>query len=194
MSWGIHNSLKGWSLYGLNNREMQLLVRTMSINEIKLTQVCHEGDDKWALLTNSTHPELFQFAQGEANCFPTLDTKAKDLGDTEYFAVRPKKAIQPRLHQRYETEVTCLIFSATRQFTTVTKDLSEGGLHFNETVPDWVSGYFLVSVHTTNAIFQLMCSMVEDQKERKRVQIVSEETDPQFVAYKEWLLSLEVFV
>ncbi len=194
MSWGIHNSLKGWTLFGLNNREMQLLVKTMSVNEIKLTQVCHEGDVKWTLLNESSHPELFQFAQGEALCFPVIENKPKDVGDTEYFVVRPKKQIQPRLHQRYEIEVTCQIFSTTRKFTTSTIDLSEGGIYFKETIPDWVSGYFLVGVQATDTVYQLMCSLVEDQKDKKRVQIVAEETEPHYVAYKEWLLTLEVFV
>ncbi len=188
--WAIHNSLKGWTLHGLTEREMQVLVKTMSINEIRLTQVCQSGDESWQTLSETQFPNLFKFSKSVIESFPTIDTKLRESSDTEYFIVRPKKNIQPRLHTRYEVEVTCLIFSTTRQFTTTTIDLSEGGLYFKDTVPDWVAGYFIVGVQSKNINYQLMCSMVEDQKERKRVQIVSEEMDPQYAAFKEWLLTL----
>lgn len=189
MSWGIHNSLKGWTLHGLNDREMQLVIKTMSINEVKLTQVCRLGDEKWLPLSEKNYPELFK-TTSEIVGFPPLDTRAKEVNDTEFFIVRPKRTIQPRLHQRYEVEVACQISSTNKQFSATTIDLSEGGLFFKETIPDWVAGYFLVGVQTQNAVYRLMCSMVEDQKERKRVQIVSEEQDAHYLAYKEWLLSM----
>lgn len=190
MSWGIHNSLKGWTLHGLSDREMQIIIKTLSINEIKLTQICRMGDAKWTALNEKSFPELFQTKVGELSGFPTIDTRSKDPSDTEFFVVRPKRTIQPRLHQRYEVEVPCLVSSTTKQFSTTTIDLSEGGLYFKETVPDWVAGYFLVAVQAQNSVYRLMCSMVEDQKERKRVQIVSEEQDAHYLAYKEWLLSM----
>lgn len=190
MSWGIHNSLKGWTLHGLNDREMKLIIKTMSINEVKLTQVCRLGDSKWTLLNEKSFPELFQGQIVDLPGFPDLDTRSKETNDTDFFVVRPKRSIQPRLHQRYEVEVPCLVSSTTREFSTTTIDLSEGGLYFKETMPDWVAGYFLVAVQTSNAVYRLMCSMVEDQKERKRVQIVSEEQDAHYLAYKEWLFSM----
>lgn len=190
MIWAIHNSLKGWTLHGLNEREMQILVKTMSVNEIKLTQICRQGEANWATLNEQNYPQLFHWKDASPQGFPAIEIKAKDIGDTEYFVVRPKRAIQPRLHQRYEVEVNCIINSATKQFATTTVDLSEGGLHFKETVPDWVAGYFLVGVQAPTTIYQLMCSMVEDQKERRRVQIVSEEQDAHYLAYKEWLFSM----
>jgi len=190
LSWGIHNSLKGWTLHGLNDREMKLIIKTMSINEVKLTQVCRLGDTKWTLLNEKSYPELFQGKIVDLPGFPALDTRSKETNDTDFFVVRPKRTIQPRLHQRYEVEVPCLVSSTTREFSTTTIDLSEGGLYFKETMPDWVAGYFLVGVQTSNAVYRLMCSMVEDQKERKRVQIVSEEQDAHYLAYKEWLFSM----
>ncbi len=189
-TWAIHNSLKGWTIYDLTVREMQLIVKTMSVNEVRLTQVCQREDSNWNILNDKDFPELFKFEATDSQLFPHLDSKAKEIGDTEYFVVRPKKTIHPRLHQRYETAITCMIFSTTRQFTTQTVDLSEGGLYFVDTIPDWVTGYFMVGVLAPETIYQLMCSMVEDQKERKRVQIVSEENDLHYVAYKDWLLTL----
>jgi len=189
LSWGIHNSLKGWTLHGLNDREMQLIIKTMSINEVKLTQVCRLGDAKWSPLSEKSYPELFKMTSDIVG-FPPLETRGKETNDTEFFIVRPKRTIQPRLHQRYEVEVPCQITSTNKQFNATTIDLSEGGLYFKETIPDWVAGYFLVGVQGQSAVYRLMCSMVEDQKERKRVQIVSEEQDAHYLAYKEWLLSM----
>lgn len=193
MSWGIHNSLKGWIMHGLSDREMQLVVKTLSINEVKLTQVCRLGDTSWSSLNEKDFPELFQIATDGTQGFPVLSTQAKEAVDTDYFIVRPKRAIQPRLHQRYEVEMSCVIISTVKQFQTTSVDLSEGGLYFKDTLPDWVAGYFLVGVQmqTSNKFFQLMCSMVEDQKERRRVQIVSEEQDAHYLAYKEWLLTMD---
>jgi hypothetical protein len=41
-----------------------------------------------------------------------------------------------------------------------------------------------------NDQFQLLCSIVEDQKEKNRVQIVADDNDPQYEMYKEWLRTL----
>lgn len=169
---------------------MQIIVKTLSINEMKLTQVARAGESKWTSLSEKNFPELFQTVAHLAEGFPSLETPIQEATDTDYFIVRPKRAIQPRLHKRYEAQIPCVVFSSTRQFKTTTIDLSEGGLNFKETLPDWVAGYFLVGVQGPGAVFQLMCSMVEDQKERRRVQIVSEEQDAHYLAYKEWLLAL----
>ncbi len=97
------------------------------------------------------------------------------------------KVVHPRLYNRIEKEIPCVISLNDREFESTTIDLSEGGFYFKDAVPDWVAGYFLVNV---DGRFQMMCSLVEDQKRKARVQIVSDENDPQYVAYKDWLTSL----
>ncbi len=192
MNWALHNTLKGWTLYDLSDREVQLIIKSMSINEMKLTQICRAGDSSWKILTESAHPNLFEKIKFKTENYPAVDSQLAASGaDTEYFVVRPKKVIFPRLHNRYEIEVPCVIYSTTRQFHSTTFDLSEGGLFFKDTIPDWVAGYFIVGVHSPDGIIQLMCSLVEDQKEKKRVQIVSEESDPQYLIYKDWLSRCE---
>jgi hypothetical protein len=188
VSWALHNALKGWTLYDLSDREVQLIVKSMSINEVKLTQICKAGDPKWSYLAEANHPQFFKKIDFNVAQYPTVESQLTASGvDTEYFVVRPKRVMFPRLHKRYEIEVACFIFSTTRQFHSTTFDLSEGGLFFKDVIPDWVAGYFIVGVHSPEGIIQLMCSLVEDQKEKKRVQIVSEEFDPQFILYKDWL-------
>ncbi|MBC7743260.1 MAG: PilZ domain-containing protein [Bdellovibrionaceae bacterium] len=186
--WALHNALKGWTLYDLDDREVQLVIKTMSINEAKLTHICQSGAAQWAKLTEAAYPQFFKKLVLDSTNYPGIDTQLTSSGiDTEYFVVRPKKVMFPRLHKRYEIEVPCFIFSTTRQFHSTTSDLSEGGLFFKDLIPEWVAGYFIVGVHSPDGIIQLMCSLVEDQKEKKRVQIVSEESDPQFIVYKDWL-------
>lgn len=188
--WAIHNSLKGWTLFDLSLNDMQLLIKSMSLNEQKLSHVCKSGDLKWERLNENVFPLFFQYKSIKLGQYPNLDNLSSEFGDTEYFVVRPQKIIQPRLHKRYEVQVNCLIFSTTRQFSTKTIDLSEGGLYLFDTIPDWVAGYFIVAVQATDDYFQLLCSIVEDQKDRRRVQIVSEDQDLQFLGYKSWLQSL----
>ncbi len=191
--WGIHNALKGWTLYGLTAAEVQLLVQVMSANEIRLCKVCTEGATTWSSLSNQEQPQLFWTKQTSAQNFPALHQTEKTLAgeiDTEYFVVRPRKQL-PRLHKRHDVGVPCTLSSTTKSIGTTTVNLSEGGLQFTDTLPDWIAGYFIVALSLPIGVVQLMCSIVEDQKEKKRVQVVSEDTDPQFIVYRDWLSQLK---
>lgn len=187
MSWALHNALKGWTLYDLNIREIQLLIKSMSMNEMKLARISQKGDSVWASFDEKTRPEFFEKLISSSEQYPSIDHIMQAGVDTEYFAVQPIKVKFPRLHTRYEIRTACFVYSTTRQFHTTSVDLSEGGLHFKDIIPDWIAGYFIVGVHSPEGIIQLMCSLVEDQKEKRRVQIVSEESDPQYLVYKDWL-------
>ncbi len=189
LSWALHNTLKGWTLYDLSNREIQLLVKSMSVNEIKLARICEPGDQTWIPFDDKTHPDFFEKLNSDPTSYPAIEQLSQASTDTEYFVVRPARVKFPRLHTRYEIAANCTIYSTTRQFQATTIDLSEGGLHFKDVIPEWIAGYFIVGVQAPDGIIQLMCSLVEDQKEKRRVQIVSEESDPQFLIYKAWLAS-----
>lgn len=195
ITWAIHNTLKGWTLYDLTSTEVQLLVHVMSVNEIRLAKVCKKNSSAWESLTEAKFPELFlKRPPSQGSGFPELESSERNSdtqADTEYFVVSPKKMVLPRLHTRYDIGVKCSIHSSKNTFVAETVDISEGGLHFKDLLPDWIAGYFLVTVTTPQGLYQLMCSLVEDQKEKKRVQVVSEESDPQYMLYKEWLLTLK---
>lgn len=195
INWALHNTLKGWTLYDLTSSEVQLLVSVMSVNEIRLAKVCQKGSSNWNALTETDYPEFFEKRTQSAAGYPEHENESSEKSsenqtDTEYFANSPQRKVLPRLHARYDIAVTCSMHSSKDSFVTETIDISEGGLHFKDLLPDWIAGYFIVSVKTTAGVFQLMCSLVEDQKEKKRVQVVSEESDPQYLLYKEWLLTL----
>ncbi|AZZ37401.1 hypothetical protein CIK05_11555 [Bdellovibrio sp. qaytius] len=189
--WAIHNSLKGWTLYSLTEREIQLMINTLSSNEIKLVKVCRQHSTEWHRLSREEFPQLYapvgKFEEG----YPALSSDAaSESTDTDYFVVKSKKVMHPRLHDRIEKEFPATILGQTQNFNATTIDLSEGGIHFNEIIPDWVSGYFIVRVTDGTNTYSVMCSLVEDQKEKKRVQVMSEESDPQFMRFRDWLDSL----
>ena len=164
----------------------------MSPSELKLIKVCPKNEKIWESLDRTKHSQFFKSEETKlflnANHYPPVDIRSDSVSETGYFVIKPNKVVQPRLHKRHEIAVNCVLVGANDQeFVTETMDLSEGGLFFKDTIPSWVAGYFLVTVKSQ---FQLMCSLVEDQKEKKRVQIVSEESDFNFIQYKNWLSQL----
>jgi hypothetical protein len=189
-SWALHNALKSWTLFDLSESEVKLLLLTFSENELKLTKICQKGDSKWDGVLSSANSHFLsldnraKYSDGAG--YPNSDMGGNDSVDTEF--LKTTKVQHPRVHNRYEVSVPCQVNGVSnRVFDAHTQDLSEGGISFNETLPDWVAGYFLVIVDNR---FNLLCSVVEDQKERTRIQISSQESDPQYLAYKEWLLTL----
>lgn len=190
MKWALHNLLKGWTLTNLSDREVQLLVSSLSANEVRLTKIAQENQSKWESLTGPQFSKFLIKPEFPLNGFPSLD-QLKDSRENEsgggYFIIQSQKKVLPRLHIRHDLHLPCTINGANNKFNTKTHDISEGGIQFEDIIPDWVAGYFVVVLQTATGEFQLMCSLVEDQKEKKRVQIVSEESDPQFTLYKDWL-------
>lgn len=187
--WALHNPLKPWTLYNLSETQLKLIIKSLSESELRLVKICKKNDAVWKSLDKKEHEDLFDNKTIEAYCagegYPSIETRGESVNDTEYFIIRPNKVLHPRMHQRFDVAVPCVVLGNNhKEFATETIDISEGGLQFKDVIPNWVSGYFLVIVKSK---FQLMCSLVEDQKEKKRVQIVSEESDAHFIDYKNWL-------
>ncbi len=197
-AWALHNTLKGWTFYDLSTREVHLLVQAMSPNEIRLAKVAIKNSSQWSSVSPSVaeHAPFFKKIVSSSDDYPqltsdrgTTTTGAVDT-DTDYFVVKKRTEVT-RLHKRYDISVPCVISSSTKNFETESVNISGGGLQFKDLLPAWIAGYFIVSVTANDSIIQLMCSLVEDQKEKKRVQIVSEETDDQYLLYKHWLSTLD---
>ena len=190
--WALHNPIKSWMLYNLTEAEIRLLVLTFSVNDLRAIRICKKNENKWQALSQLKGPDFFLKAPTDyyfkRETYPELEIAENTEADKEFFVIKPNKTQHPRLHTRHEIAAACvLVGSQNKEFATTTLDLSEGGFYFRDIIPSWVAGYFLVVV---NEKFQLMCSLVEDQKERKRVQIVSEESDLNFIQYKNWLATL----
>ncbi len=192
IQWALHNPIRSWTLYNLIESELRLLILTLSANELRSARVSRINENTWQPINPEVHPKLFVNRLDDhyfsAAGYADHDSRESTASDKEFFVSKPNKSHQPRLHTRYEVAVSCvLVGTSNKEFITATVDLSEGGLYFKDVIPNWVVGYFLVVVKDK---FQLMCSIVEDQKEKKRVQIVSQESDFQFIQYKNWLDTL----
>lgn len=191
--WAVHNSIKGWTLYGLSLREVQLLLNTMSINEIKLTKVSSQNQNEWHFITKDSYPDFFSNTGKENDGFSDHQiVDPHSAVDTDFFIITPKKAHQARLHDRINKETKVVLEGQNKSFESVTVDISEGGIFFKDPIPEWVSGYFMVKIFDELNDYQLICSLVEDQKVKQRVQIVSEETDSHFLKYKKWLAQIKL--
>ena len=190
--WAVHNSIKGWTLYGLNIREVQLLLNTMSPNEIKLTKVSSLAQRDWIFITRDLYPDFFAATGKENQGYSDYNAgQTVSDADTDFFIIKPQKVHHARLHDRINTEVKVILEGQRKSFESVTVDISEGGIFFKEAIPEWVSGYFIVRVFDGTQAYQVICSLVEDQKVKQRVQIVSEESDSHYVKYKDWLARLK---
>ncbi len=185
--WAIHNSLKGWTLYGLNEREVQLLLNSLTQNELKLISVCHLTEKQWEKLDSVKHSHFITDTGKNKNHFPEPQIIHQQETEAEYFIVKPKKVLLPRLHERIDIEIGVIIEGHNQRFVSKTVDLSEGGIYFKDVIPDWVSGYFIVVVNHLGQSHHIMCSLVEDQKVKNRVQVMSEESDLHYVSYKKFL-------
>jgi hypothetical protein len=185
--WAIHNSLKGWTLYDLSEREVQLMLNSISKNELKLLSICDASDFVWQSFDSTKHGRFLSETGKAKNKFPEPISGRDQDDEPEYFVVKPRKIILPRLHERIEIEIDVTIEGHKQKFSSKTIDLSEGGIYFKDLIPDWVSGYFIVQVRHLGQSHQIMCALVEDQKIKNRVQVMSEESDQHYVNYKNFL-------
>lgn len=190
--WAFHNPLKGWTLYDLTLEQAQVLINSLTPNEKRLLKVNELSQQKWVTFSSETHQVLISNRGQVSPHFSSPgDTENTPTSDTDFFIVKTKKVIYPRLHERFNVQVNAAIELGQKQFKTTTVDISEGGLYFKDILPDWISGYFIVTLTYNERNYQVMCSMVEDQKLRHRVQIVSEESDSHYLRFKSFLESLK---
>lgn len=195
MSWALHNSIKNWTLFDLTDREAQIVLNTLSTNELKLIYICQSESTAWERFDSATHQKLVNPNVTKQGRFPpvNIDLQIGEL-DSEIFVIQPRKVLTPRLHGRYTVELPITIETSGKTFDSSTIDISEGGFYLKDFIPDWVAGYFLVKIKGFKNTFQIMCSMVENQKSRHRIQIVSEDSDPNYQIYRQWLQSVSTEV
>lgn len=195
MSWALHNSIKNWTLYDLTDREAQIILNTLSTNELKLIYICQSESTSWERFDSATHQKLVNPNVTKQGRFPpvNIDLQIGEL-DSEIFVIQPRKVLTPRLHGRYSVELPITIETSGKIFDSSTIDISEGGFYLKDFIPDWVAGYFLVKIKGFKNTFQIMCSIVENQKSRHRIQIVSEDSDPNYQMYRQWLQSVSTEV
>jgi PilZ domain len=97
-----------------------------------------------------------------------------------------------RSQRRFNKRMSIVITGdAGQTFKTFTKDISVGGMYFEHSIPDWVSGYFNVRVSKPNSKQQIeiTCCLIENQKEGEkfRVSILPFESEEDAKNLETWL-------
>lgn len=104
----------------------------------------------------------------ESNRFRQQEGSREFLLDKEYIA-RSKRRFPKRM-------VVTITSNQGQVFKTHTQDISVGGMSFEDSLPEWVAGYFKVRIAKPNSKQQieLSCCLIENQNvgERFRVAIL----------------------
>lgn len=196
--WAIHNPLKSWTLAGLNLRECQLLVASMSDVEMKVSWAYCEGWADWKPLIEPECHDLFLHKDPDNQILPPLPQMVQD-DDHEITQVRmmtvvpvqtQEKTQVRRKHARYAVKLPVEIVVSNYTFSTHTMDLSVGGFCFEDKLPDWVAGYFTVVLCGTTKKFEFTCFLAEDQKKEKfRAEIAPTTAKQVLEEFHNWLVT-----
>jgi len=190
-TWILHNPIRPWTLAGLSAREARLVLETLSMTEKRVLQVTREFKSSWYKLEDAfcapITMSLKEFAP-PAN-LPVIPNELEQETTTVHLLMQ-SKVFKDRKFDRLFIQLPVEIIAAGQSFQSVTEDISEGGLRVKDLLPDWIAGYFVTIVKTSERNFEMHCSIVEDQKkDRYRIEIVAPENDSQYVSYCEWVKS-----
>lgn len=170
----------------------------MSDAETKVSWVYHKGWKEWRPLGGEYGASFFSYQERERNSLPALpDLNISDDRDHDITQVHTDTGIikyrEPvaRKFNRYRVRIPADIFVGSNTFQTHTANISEGGFYFEDPLPDWVAGYFTVTLKVENGkVFEFTCFLAEDQKREKfRTEIAPSTSERHFENFKSWLAS-----
>ena len=145
-AWTLHNPLKGWTLQGLSLEEARAVVATLSSAEQNVVVVWNKQWSEWHMLNSETCDALYVEFLPKGPTPPDIPMHLLEDAPDEITEVRPvmssKRASVSRRHSRYIAKVPCDVIVGEHIFTTNTRDISGGGICFEEPLPEWVAGYF----------------------------------------------------
>ncbi len=195
--WCLHNPLKGWTIKGLSDGEVKALLFSLSNAEKAVTVIWRRDWPAWErLLYNDKTAHLMEFKEIEVSppALPENLLRRDDHEVTQVHRLRKDEGdINDRKFIRLDIRLPIEVVSSNGSFRSHTIDISEGGIHIEDPLPEWVAGYFPVIIATDTGPLEVNCMIVEDQfDEKKRIGIVSlevEEEEPGLVKLKGWLHS-----
>lgn len=191
-NWSLNNPLKGWTLHGLNAREARLLLHTLSLAERRVVRVWTSEWSDWKPLERADVPALTQAFESEDPGAPPLPALvAEDEITAVHSSIRRVKRFQAR-PDRKGIAVPAEIVQGPQTFRTKTENVSEGGIKFQDVLPEWVAGYFTVILGLPQGPIEVTCMLVEDQKDAKtRVEVVeTEDEESHLPLFRDWVKSL----
>lgn len=194
--WAIHNPLKSWTFSELSLRECKILVASMSDAETKVSWAHLKGWPEWLPLSGEPCHHLFGYCEDEKNSLPAIpELNLNDDRDHDITQVHTDPGVAKfreyivRKYPRYSVRIPAEILVGNQTFKTQTLNVSEGGFFFESPLPDWVAGYFTVTLKVVDGpSFEFTCFLAEDQKKEKyRTEIAPITKEQDFEAFKKWL-------
>lgn len=143
--------------------------KSMDLSNVKSLEIADEPSIRKVIEKNNIYPQV------EEGPFTVSDGE---------FVVRGKKRFQKRFEITIEGPKNL-------SFKTHSRNISVGGISFEDSLPDWLSGYFKVKIAKPKGKqkIELMCCLVENQKpgERFRVAILPLESVKDEQSLETWL-------
>jgi len=170
----------------------------MSDAETKVSWLHYKGWSEWRPLGGEHGVSFFSYQEKERNALPALpELNISDDRDHDITQVHTDAGItkfkEPvvRKFTRYRVRIPVDILVGSNVFSTHTADVSEGGFFFEDPLPDWVAGYFTVSLKIRDGqVFEFTCFLAEDQKREKfRTEIAPSTSEKYFESFKDWLVN-----
>ncbi len=190
--WTLHNPLKSWTLQGLSDEEAQIVVSILTLAESNVVLVWNKDWSHWLPLRSPECRLLFVpwVPLGPNPPEMTAEVGLHDPVEDETTQVRPvhviRKTMIDRRHERYLVRISCDVVVGENVFSTHSKDISTGGICFEEALPEWVAGYFTVIIKSENPL-EIVCMMVEDQKKDKFRAEILESNPERLSLLRNWL-------
>lgn len=190
--WSIHNPLKVWTLHALTEREVRLIVSTLSAAEHRMLWVWKRGWQEWVALSDDAAETLREMeAPADLTDVPEPPALLETDEITAVKVITQGRRMHGRHHERTSIVARAEIIVGNQSFHSRTENVSEGGIKFGQNLPDWVAGYFTVVIYD-QAPIEVICMLVEDQKtDKTRVEVVeTEDEESQLPRYREWVRQL----
>lgn len=188
--WTLHNPLKAWTLRGLSFEEASLIVSTLTTAEVNLSLAWRSDWQAWQKMNAPDCQELFRTREPRGPSAPAIPNALLSDDDGDVTQVRPSAALRPktaRKFDRFKVQIPCDVIVGEHVFATQSQDISGGGFCFEDSLPEWVAGYFTVVAKLPMPL-EFTCGMVEDQKQnRRRVEILDMSKPEAIEALQAWL-------
>lgn len=194
--WSIHNPLKNWTFHGLCKNQIQVLLSSLTDAERKFCYVWKKEWPYWRRLLDSELNQLSPYSAIAPAHLPALPsnilTHEEEITSVHSISNEPKHDLSHRRHKRFEVKVPVEIILKDQVFKTETTDVSESGLRFKDSLPDWLAGYFTVILKLEGKKVEVVCMLVEDQKnEKNRAEVVdTKDEESGLHAYMDWVRQL----
>ncbi|PWU21148.1 MAG: hypothetical protein C5B49_03060, partial [Bdellovibrio sp.] len=153
-----------WLLRNLTQSEARAVFAVLTPAQRFTTRLWSEGWEGW-LPVDALVCEFLYSRRIEDQVPPAISfEETNEVTQVQSSMRKSAKKIFERKHQRYLVQIPVIVRNSTEQFTTLTEDISEGGIRLQDALPDQFAGYCQVILQPkSNHSFEVLASPVEDQ-------------------------------